>query len=133
MKKNLVLLCFVIISVIAYAEDGYGTCKVPGSNEYIEVSVSISEGKMRISNSSSRPVVSVFVSIKATEYCSADKDGKVWKNPKTYSATLFNDRVWTLAPYETKEVSIKVPNSHPYHKAWKDVVVSVNNPNCKNE
>ena len=69
------------MSIALFAEDGYGTCRVPGSSDYIEVSVSISNGEMRISNASSRPVVSVFVSVTATEYCSKDKDGNVWSNP----------------------------------------------------
>lgn len=119
------------MSIALFAEDGYGTCRVPGSSDYIEVSVSISNGEMRISNASSRPVVSVFVSVTATEYCSKDKDGNVWSNPVKYKATLFNDRVWSLAPYETKTVSISVPETHPYHMGWKEVNVSVNNPNCQ--
>ena len=131
MRKLFAFLCAAIISVAVCAEDGYGTCKVPGTNEYIEVSVSISKREMRISNASSRPVVSAFVSITATEYCSKDKDGKDWGNPVKYPSTLFRDRVWTLAPYETKTVAINVPNTHPYHKEWKDVNVTVNNPNCQ--
>lgn len=131
MKKLIALLCVVMLNVALFAEDGYGTCRVPGSSDYIEVSVSISNGEMRISNSSSRPVVSVFVSVTATEYCSKDEKGQEWTSPKTYKATLFNDRVWSLAPYETKTVSINVPSTHSYHQGWRDVNVTVNNPNCQ--
>lgn len=131
MKKLFVLFCSAIMSIALFAEDGYGSCRVPGSSDYIEVSVSISNGEMRISNASGRPVVSVFVSVIATEYCSKDKDGNVWSNPVKYKTTLFNDRVWSLAPYETKAVSISVPGTHPYHMGWRDVVVKVNNPNCE--
>lgn len=131
MKKLFAILFVTIMNVAAFAEDGYGTCRVPGSDEYIEVSVSVSNGKMIICNASSRPVVSVFVSISATEYCSKDINGKEWTSPVKYKATLFNNRVWTLAPYERKEVNIKVPETHPYHIGWKDVNVTVNNPNCK--
>lgn len=131
MKKFLVMLCVAWMSVALFAEDGYGTCRVPGSSDYIEVSVNISDGTMTISNSSPRPVVSVFVSVKATEYCSKDKNGDQWTSPVKYPATLFNDRVWSLEPYGSKTVSIKVPSTHPYHMGWKDVNVSVNNPNCQ--
>lgn len=133
MKKLLLFLCTVIICAVAYAEDGYGTCKVPGTDEYIEVSVDIANKTMKVSNASGRPVVSIFVSISATEYCSKDENGSDWGSAVKYKATLFNNRVWTFAPYETKEISINVPNTHKYHLGWKDVTVTVNNPNCKSE
>lgn len=126
MKKILVLLCFFITGVIAYAEDGYGKCSI-NSSDYIEVSVNISDGIMRVANSSSRPVVSVFINVEATEYCAYDENGQGFG--KTYKATLFSDRVWSLASYEVKEVKLNVPNTHPYHVRW-DAVVKVNNPIC---
>lgn len=130
MKKLFILLCAVMMSIALFAEDGYGTCKIDGTNDYVEVSVDLGNGLLRVA--STRPVVSVLVKVVVKEYCSANERGENYgpNSPQTYTTTIYNDRVYAITS-QPKEIRISIPNKHSYHQRFEVIEVSVNNPVCK--
>lgn len=122
MKKIISLLFVSLISFVTFAESGYGTCRVPNTSDYLEASVDLNSGTITISNSSNVTVVSAYVRITATEICSTNAE---------FDLTIFDDRVFTIPARDNKVIKISVPTRCSRVINWRNVKVSIENPNCK--
>ena len=129
MKKALIILAIMACLINGInAEEGY--CKVPGTNDYVQVTLntvptSNKNGditdKFVVINSSSRPLVSARVIITA-EITTTYGQGDFWNN-----VTLYDDHVYNIGQFSSKPVEFSLKQ---YIKI-RNINVQVENPSCK--
>jgi len=144
MKKILAFfVAFLLMGICAYAYEGYGTCKIPNTNDYLEgtayldiTSRGVISGNLVITNASSRPLqsasITVTVDCEWKEKHHEDYKGMV---EKSYSKriTLYNSR-WTgtIAGHQsgTIDLSGSIQTFDAYGCVITSVNVSISNPYC---
>lgn len=125
MKKFLLfLILFVGIVFAAYADEGRGSCIVKGTqNDYVEVTA-YSDGKGQgnfvISNSSSKPLVSVYIRV------TADVEHKTVQGRYENIILFSGNYTEGVEPYQSKNVLF----SFPAGRGIRNISVEVNNPTC---
>ncbi|MDE6485082.1 MAG: hypothetical protein K2L14_06795 [Duncaniella sp.] len=145
MKKYLFSLLAIIYSVCTFAYEGYGTCNVNGTSEYIEgtaylnLSGSSISGNLVITNSCTRPLQSASINV-TVDYSWKQKhtspyDGGTVVNSFNKSVTLYNSR-WTgnIAGLSSGNITLSGKlslQSNAYAVEIESVNVSINNPYCK--
>lgn len=121
-KFLLITLLFFYIPCWLLAEEGHGSCVILGTqNDYVEVtafSEGSGKGNFVIANSSSKPLMSVYITIKAEV-----KNGAVYELKTLYSGN-YTEKV---EPYQSKNVDFTYPNNY---KTLKNISVEIRNPTC---
>lgn len=127
-----------------FAYEGYGTCKIQGTDSYLEGTAYISNsltqlsGNLIITNGHSKPLQSASIKVIVnyewkTSHTSPYDGGKV-VNKGSNSVTLYNSR-WTgnIAGYQSGKIDLNGNLSLPegaYEYKITSVEVSINNPYC---
>lgn len=143
-KRCFAFLLSSVIALMAYAEEGYSTCKV-SEGEYAEATayVNISgkgdlSGNLVISNFASRPLqtasirVTVYYSWKEKENQDYEGEVEVSRNSDT---TIYNSR-WTgnIAGYQSGSIPLSGRANIPYGGYGAKITsidVSISNPVCR--
>ncbi|MDE7437336.1 MAG: hypothetical protein K2M93_02520 [Muribaculaceae bacterium] len=144
MKRLILLFTLLVASVSAFAYEGYGTCKIPGTDSYLEGTAYISNsgshlsGNLVITNGHSKPLQSASIKVIVnyewkTSHTSPYDGGKV-VNKGRKSLTLYDSR-WTgnIAGYQSGKVDLSGTLSLPegaYDIKIDSIDVSINNPYC---
>lgn len=143
-KRCFAFLLSLVMTMLAYADEGYNTCKI-SEGEYAEATayVNISgkgdlSGHLVISNSASRPLqtasirVTVYYSWKSKEY--QDYEGEV-EVSHDGNVTIYNSR-WTgnIAGYQSGSIPLSGRANIPYGGYGAKITsidVSISNPVCR--
>lgn len=137
-KMFLFLVSLFCISMTVNAQDASGSCKLPGTYDYVNVdfyagSPNLSgkgAGTLRISNQSALPItnvrIKVTVAVSALELGTNDKC--------EYEKTIYDNTVYGIAAYESgKAISVDydLTKGRAQNPRIKSINVSVSNPICK--
>ena len=121
---SLLLICFCA-SIKLFADEGRGSCIINGTeNDYVEVTVFSAgggSGNYVIANSSSKPLMSVYIDITAD----VKKPGTNTYETKTLYSGNYTEKI---EPYQSKSVDFTYPNSY---KDIRNIVARVSNPTCR--
>jgi len=127
------LICF---GATSKAQDASGSCKLPGTYDY--VSVDFYKGESRgmgnltysVQTNEFTSLNEVKVVVKAsicTKKGSKDQNGNIKEESVWETCTLFDDKLRDIPANRTNTMDIKMP----FYYAIKNITVTVNNPICK--
>lgn len=137
MKKVLVLLvALVCFGATAKAQDASGSCKLPGTYDYVSVDFYKGESNgmgnltysVQTNEFASLNEVKVVVKAKiCTKQGSKDRDGKITEEPVWETYTLFDDKLRDIPTNRTNTKNVPMPKYY----VIKNISVTVSNPICK--
>ena len=139
------MMIAMMSAIASNAEEGFGTCKIQGTDDYVEgtaylsLSGSTLSGNLVISNASRRPLQSASISVSVTykwkEAHQSPYDGGKVVNNYDNTVSVYSSR-WTgnIAGYQSGQIqlskAIRLPQG-AYDVAISDISVTINNPYCK--
>ena len=119
----LTTILYFTTTILLFADEGRGSCIVNGtSNDYVEVTAYSDgggKGNYVIANSSSKPLMSVYVVITAEV-----KRGAIYELKTLYRGN-YTDKVES---YQSRNVDFTYPSDY---KVVRNISVEVSNPTCK--
>ena len=128
MKK---LFLFVVslfcITMTVIAQDASGSCKLPGTYDYVNVDY-YRDGHLAVSNQSGMVITQLRIQVTAVE--TWDANGKPQKRTKSLCDRTYYD----IPPYQTTRITdgVQTFNEQGYVMDYKyKLEVSVGNPICK--
>ncbi len=138
MKKIIILTCLLLVSIFpVFAEEGSGYCKIAGTaNDYVEATAYLDavggdniSGNIVISNSSSKPLMSVRINVTAEVYVfilgkNGEKNRSEWRQVTIYDSNYTKQ----IAAYSNGAIPVTIKGSQ-----IRNIRVSVNNPTCYNK
>lgn len=145
MKQLISLLMVLVSAMCASAYEGYGTCKISGTTDYLEGTAYVNmsgaqlSGNLVISNGCVKPLQSASIKV-TVNYCwktshTSPYDGGKVVNTGSKSITLYDSR-WTgnIAGYQSGDIELSGDLSLPqdaYDVEITSIDVSISNPYCK--
>ena len=130
MKKILfVIVSFLCLEAYANAQTASGTCKLPGTYDYVNVDY-YDDGHLAVSNQSGMKITQLRITVKCTITYDVTK-----QNPVSKTVTVCDKNFYDIAPNQTTilEDGVKSRNDIDVKSRYAkyEYTVSVGNPICK--
>ena len=140
MKKLIVLVASVVcMGLSANAQTASGTCKLPGTYDYVNVDYYESDGHLAVSNQSGLKITQLRITVKCTiTWEEKDYSAENYGNNKTMSktVTVCDKNFYDIAPNQTTTLSDGVKSKKDIYIGQGNATryeysVTVGNPICK--
>lgn len=133
MKKILItLLAVVAFSTASFAQDAKGTCKFPGTYDYVCADFykgdSGEKGHIRLSNQAQVPVLEIKVKITCEIDLHHDEKGNVWQRHYE-SQVIYNETVYGIPAQDYKDIYFTMPK----YDGIRNIKIEVGNLICKSQ
>jgi hypothetical protein len=135
-KMKKILLFFVTVFSISFAvnaQDASGSCKLPGTYDYVNVDY-FERGNIAVSNQSGMIITQLHITVTCEEtyYIHNYENYKEVTTKKHRKITLCDKNFYDIQPYQTTNLTEGVQAFKKYGKDSEyNISVSVSNPICK--
>ena len=123
----------MFFGIIVYAQDASGSCKLPGTYDYVNVDY-FENGHIAVSNQSGMIITQLHITVTCDEiyYTHESINYKDVKTKKQRTVTLCDKNFYDIQPYKTTNLTdgVKEFKKHGYDSEYR-ITVTVNNPICK--
>lgn len=137
MKKLVLLIASVVcMGFYANAQTASGTCKLPGTYDYVNVDYYESDGHLAVSNQSGMRLTQLRITVKCTITYEVKNYSTNQYETKTKTVTVCDKNFYDIAPNQTttlsdgvksrKDIDIRGNTAAKY-----EYTVTVGNPICK--
>ena len=137
MKKLVLLIASVVcMGFYANAQTASGTCKLPGTYDYVNVDYYESDGHLAVSNQSGMRLTQLRITVKCTITYEVKNNSTKQYETKTETVTVCDKNFYDIAPNQTTTLSDGVKSRKDIDirgntKAKYEYTVTVGNPICK--
>lgn len=136
MKKLVLLIASVVcMGFYANAQTASGTCKLPGTYDYVNVDYYESDGHLAVSNQSGMRLTQLRITVKCTITYEVKNYSTNQNETKTKTVTVCDKNFYDIAPNQTTTLSDGVKSRKDIdirnNTAKYEYTVTVGNPICK--